>query len=110
MKKFFHVNDIGNLGAALEEARQVKATPFAWKHLGQDKTIMLVFFNSSLRTRLSSQKAALNLGMNPIVLNIGQDSWKLETEMGVVMDGDKSEHLREAIVIATLSASALSQA
>ena len=101
MKTFFHVNDIGDLGAALEEARQVKATPFAWKHLGQDKTIMLVFFNSSLRTRLSSQKAALNLGMNPIVLNIGQDSWKLETEMGVVMDGDKSEHMREAIPVMT---------
>ena len=101
MKTFFHVNDIGDLGAALEEARQVKATPFAWKHLGLDKTIMLVFFNSSLRTRLSSQKAALNLGMNPIVLNIGQDSWKLETEMGVVMDGNKSEHLREAIPVMT---------
>ncbi|MBQ6243123.1 MAG: N-acetylornithine carbamoyltransferase [Bacteroidales bacterium] len=101
MKSFFHVSDIGDLGAALAEARQVKATPFAWKHLGQDKTIMLVFFNSSLRTRLSSQKAALNLGMNPIVLNIGQDSWKLETEMGVVMDGDKSEHLREAIPVMT---------
>ena len=101
MKKFFHVNDIGDLGAALKEARQVKATPFAWKHLGLDKTIMLVFFNSSLRTRLSSQKAALNLGMNPIVLNIGQDSWKLETEMGVVMDGNKSEHLREAIPVMT---------
>ena len=101
MKSFFHVSDIGDLDAALAEARQVKATPFAWKHLGQDKTIMLVFFNSSLRTRLSSQKAALNLGMSPIVLNIGQDSWKLETEMGVVMDGDKSEHLREAIPVMT---------
>ena len=101
MKTFFHVSDIGDLGAALQEAKQVKATPFAWKHLGQDKTIMLVFFNSSLRTRLSSQKAALNLGMNPIVLNIGQDSWKLETEMGVVMDSDKSEHLREAIPVMT---------
>ena len=97
MKSFFHVQDIGNLDAALKEAMEVKRTPFAWKHLGENKTIMLVFFNSSLRTRLSSQKAALNLGMNPIVLNIGQDSWKLETELGVVMDGDKSEHLREAI-------------
>ena len=85
MKSFFHVGDIGDLG----------------KHLGVNKTIMLVFFNSSLRTRLSSQKAALNLGMDPIVLNIGQDSWKLETEMGVVMDGDKSEHLREAIPVMT---------
>ena len=99
MKSFFHVQDIGNLDAALKEAMEVKRTPFAWKHLGENKTIMLVFFNSSLRTRLSSQKAALNLGMNPIVLNIGQDSWKLETGLGVVMDGDKSEHLREAIPV-----------
>ena len=99
MKSFFHVQDIGNLDAALKEAMEVKRTPFAWKHLGENKTIMLVFFNSSLRTRLSSQKAALNLGMNPIVLNIGQDSWKLKTELGVVMDGDKSEHLREAIPV-----------
>ncbi len=99
MRQFFHVSDIGDLHKALEEAKEVKANPFAWKKLGQDKTIMLVFFNNSLRTRLSSQKAALNLGMNPIVLNIGQESWKLETEMGVVMDGDKSEHLREAIPV-----------
>ncbi len=99
MKSFFHVRDIGDLTKALEEAKQVKATPLAWKNLGQDKTIILIFFNSSLRTRLSSQKAALNLGMNPIVLNVGADSWKLETQLGVVMDGDKSEHLREAIPV-----------
>lgn len=99
MKTFFNVEDIGPLDKALQEAMQVKATPFAFKSLGENKTIMLVFFNSSLRTRLSSQKAALNLGMNPIVLNIGQDSWKLETELGVVMDSDKSEHLREAIPV-----------
>ncbi|MCQ2177126.1 MAG: N-acetylornithine carbamoyltransferase [Bacteroidales bacterium] len=101
MKTFFNVGDIGDLDTALEEAKQVKATPYAWKKLGENRTIMLVFFNSSLRTRLSSQKAALNLGMNPIVLNIGQDSWKLETQMGVVMDGDKSEHLKEAIPVMT---------
>ena len=99
MKSFFHVQDIGDLGAARKEALEVKKNPFAWKHLGTDKTIILVFFNNSLRTRLSSQKAALNLGMNPIVLNVNGDSWKLETEMGVVMDGDKSEHLREAIPV-----------
>ena len=99
MKSFFHVSDIGDLAKALEESKQVKATPLAWKNLGQDKTIILIFFNSSLRTRLSSQKAALNLGMNPIVLNVGADSWKLETQLGVVMDGDKSEHLREAIPV-----------
>ena len=99
MKSFFHVQDIGDLSKALEEAKQVKANPFGFKKLGENKTIMIVFFNSSLRTRLSTQKAAINLGMSPIVLNIGQDSWKLETELGVVMDGDKSEHLREAIPV-----------
>ena len=99
MRKFFNVGDIGDIAAALDEAREVKKNRFAWKHLGENRTIMLVFFNSSLRTRLSSQKAATNLGMNPIVLNIGQESWKLETELGVVMDGDRGEHLREAIPV-----------
>lgn len=99
MKSFFHVQDIGPLDSALQEALEVKQNPFAYQHLGRNKTIILVFFNSSLRTRLSSQKAALNLGMNPIVLNVNGDSWKLETELGVIMDGDKSEHLREAIPV-----------
>lgn len=99
MKQFLHVSDIGDLGAALKEAAQVKETPFAWKSLGENKTIILIFFNNSLRTRLSSQKAAMNLGMNTMVLNINGESWKLETEMGVVMDGDKAEHLREAIPV-----------
>lgn len=99
MNRFLTVGDIGDLDKALREAKEVKATPFAWQELGRNKTIILVFFNSSLRTRLSSQKAAQNLGMNAIVLNIDKDSWKLETEMGVVMDGDKSEHLREAIPV-----------
>lgn len=99
MKSFLHVGDIGDLAKVLEEARKVKENPFAWKDLGRNKTIILIFFNNSLRTRLSSQKAALNLGMDPIVLNVNGDSWKLETSMGVVMDGDKSEHLREAIPV-----------
>ena len=99
MRSFFNVEDIGDLKKALQEAKEVKANPYGYKHLGTNKTIMIVFFNSSLRTRLSTQKAALNLGMSPIVLNIGQDSWKLETELGVVMDSDKSEHLREAIPV-----------
>lgn len=99
MRTFFHVSDIGDLNAALREAREVKANRFSWKHLGENKTILLVFFNNSLRTRLSSQKAAYNLGMNPIVLNIGQDSWKLETRDGAIMDSDKSEHLKEAIPV-----------
>lgn len=99
MNRFLTVGDIGDLNAALKEAAEVKKTPFAWQHLGKNKTIILIFFNSSLRTRLSTQKAALNLGMNAIVLNVNGDSWKLETEMGVVMDSDKPEHLREAIPV-----------
>lgn len=99
MKTFFNVEDIGDLKAAVKEAAMVKYDRFAWKNLGVNKTVLLVFFNNSLRTRISSQKAAQNLGMNTIVLNIGQDSWKLESELGVVMDGDKSEHLREAIPV-----------
>ena len=99
MKSFLHASDIGDLAKTLEEAKQVKETPLAWKGLGRDKTIILIFFNNSLRTRLSSQKAALNLGMDPIVLNVNGDSWKLETRMGVVMDGDRSEHLKEAIPV-----------
>ena len=99
MKSFLNVSDIGDLNKALGEALEVKANPFRWQELGRNKTIILVFFNNSLRTRLSSQKAALNLGMNPIVLNINGESWNLETQMGVVMDGGKSEHLREAIPV-----------
>jgi len=99
MKQFLHVSDIGDLKTALEEARYVKANPFADQALGRNKTIIIIFFNSSLRTRLSTQKAALNLGMNPIVLNVGAESWQLETELGVVMDGNKPEHLREAIPV-----------
>lgn len=99
MKRFLKPEDIGNLHKALEDARTVKENPFADQTLGKDKTLLLIFFNSSLRTRLSSQKAAMNLGMNVIVLDINNDGWKLETEFGVVMDGDKAEHLREAIPV-----------
>ena len=99
MRTFFNVEDIGDLRKALAEAQEVKANPFGFQDLGRNRTAILIFFNSSLRTRLSSQKAALNLGMNAIVLNVNGDSWKLETEMGVVMDGDKPEHLREAIPV-----------
>ena len=99
MRNFTTVNDIGPLAEALEKARYVKQNPFADQALGRNKTLLMVFFNSSLRTRLSTQKAGLNLGMNVIVLDINQGAWKLETERGVIMDGDKSEHLLEAIPV-----------
>jgi len=99
MKVFQHVQDIGDLRVALAEAQEVKRDRYQWQHLGKNKTALLIFFNNSLRTRLSTQKAAMNLGMNVIVLDVNQGAWKLETERGVIMDGDKSEHLLEAIPV-----------
>ncbi|MDD2313806.1 MAG: acetylornithine carbamoyltransferase [Proteiniphilum sp.] len=99
MKNFTSVQDIGDLKVALEKAKWVKENPYADQELGKNKTLMLIFFNSSLRTRLSTQKAGMNLGMNVMVLDINQGAWKLETERGVIMDGDKPEHILEAIPV-----------
>ena len=99
MNTFFNVEDLGNLQQALDEAKKVKANRYAYQELGKNKTLLMIFFNNSLRTRLSTQKAATNLGMNVIVLDVNAGAWKLETERGVVMDGDKSEHLLEAIPV-----------
>ena len=99
MRHFTSVYDIPDLKEAVKTAMEVKKNPYGYKHLGLNKTMVLIFFDSSLRTRLSTQKAAMNLGMNTMVLNVSQDGWSLETELGVVMDGDKPEHLREAIPV-----------
>ncbi|MEG0518927.1 MAG: acetylornithine carbamoyltransferase [Bacteroidales bacterium] len=99
MRNFITVKDIGNLSEAIKKAEYVKQNPFADTDLGKNKTMLLIFFNSSLRTRLSTQKAAMNLGMNVMVLDINQGAWKLETERGVIMDGDKPEHILEAIPV-----------
>ena len=99
MKTFMNVQDLGDLQKALLEAGEIKKDRFKYQNLGKNKTLMMVFFNNSLRTRLSTQKAAMNLGMNVIVLDVNAGAWKLETERGVIMDGDKSEHLLEAIPV-----------
>ena len=99
MRHFTSIKQLPNLAEALEAAKYVKENPFADQELGKNKTLLMIFFNSSLRTRLSTQKAALNLGMNVIVLDVNQGAWKLETERGVIMDGDKPEHLLEAIPV-----------
>lgn len=99
MRTYTNVKDLGDLNAAVKEALEIKKNRYAYKHLGENKTLLMVFFNSSLRTRLSTQKAGMNLGMNTIVLDINQGAWKLETERGVIMDGDKTEHLLEAIPV-----------
>lgn len=99
MRIFTKMSDIGSVAKALDLAWDVKINPLKDKELGRDKTLLMIFFNSSLRTRLSTQKAAMNLGMNVIVLDINQGAWKLESELGVVMDGDKPEHILEAIPV-----------
>lgn len=99
MNTFMNVEDLGNLQEALAEAMEIKKNRFAYQHLGKNETLLMIFFNNSLRTRLSTQKAAMNLGMNVIVLDVNAGAWKLETERGVIMDGDKSEHLLEAIPV-----------
>lgn len=99
MRFYTNVKDLGDLNAAVKEALEVKKNRYAYKHLGENKTCLMIFFNSSLRTRLSSQKAAMNLGMNTIVLDVNQGAWKLETERGVIMDGDKPEHILEAVPV-----------
>lgn len=99
MRHFTSVTQLGELSKALDEAKYIKQNPFADQALGRNRTLLMIFFNSSLRTRLSTQKAAMNLGMNVMVLDVNQGAWKLETERGVVMDGDKPEHLLEAIPV-----------
>jgi len=96
MKNFTSVDDLHDLNGLVSLAKAIKAAPFANQELGKNKTLGLLFFNPSLRTRLSTQKAALNLGMHPIVMNLNTEGWTLEFEDGVVMDGASSEHIKEA--------------
>ena len=99
MKHFINLDDVSSVSELIEEGMAQKANPFINKHLCLNKTIGLLFFNSSLRTRISTQKAALNLGMNVIVMNVGSDSWQLEFEDGVIMDQGKAEHIKEAAAV-----------
>ena len=99
MKHFTSVNDVVHVNSFIEEALELKKHPFIQQELGKNKTIGLLFFNSSLRTRLSTQKAALNLGMNVIVMNIGSEGWALEMEDGTVMNGTGVEHIKDAAAV-----------
>lgn len=99
MKKFTSVNDIDDLPSLLAEALRIKKQPHADKEKGKDKTLGLIFLNPSLRTRLSTQKAGLNLGMNVMVMNIDKEGWGLEFQDGAVMNGSTVEHVREAAAV-----------
>ncbi|MCL4144511.1 UNVERIFIED_CONTAM: hypothetical protein GTU68_003798 [Idotea baltica] len=96
MRNYTSINDIEDINSWIEEAKEIKENPLANKELGKNKTLGLLFFNSSLRTRLSTQKAALNLGMNPIVMNVSGDAWGIEFGEGTVMNGNTAEHIKEA--------------
>lgn len=99
MKKFFSVEDVDNLIGIVKEALEQKSNPYTLSSLGKNKTLGLVFLNPSLRTRLSTQKAAINLGMNVMVMNMDKEGWALETQDGVVMNGTTVEHIREAAAV-----------
>lgn len=96
MKHFLNINDLKSLQETVNEAIDLKKNELKFQNLGKGKTICLLFFNNSLRTRLSTQKAAQNLGLNCIVMNFGSEGWQLEFDDGVVMNKDKSEHVKEA--------------
>ena len=99
MENFFSVKDVGNIKELLLKSLEIKENPLANKEMGKNKTLGLIFYNSSLRTRISSQKAAYNLGMDVIVLNIGSDGWELESKEGVIMDQGTAEHIKEAAAV-----------
>jgi N-succinyl-L-ornithine transcarbamylase len=99
MKQFTSVKDVHDIGQLVNEALALKSNPYAHQHLGKNKTLGLVFLNPSLRTRLSTQKAAINLGMSVMVMNMDKEGWALETEDGVVMNGTTVEHIREAAAV-----------
>ncbi len=99
MNHFLSVDDVPDPEGLIDEALKLKKKPFSHQKLGRNKTLGMLFFNASLRTRMSTQVAARNLGMEVIVMNVSQDSWQIETEDGVVMNGDKAEHVREAAAV-----------
>src|SRR6185312_7487 len=99
MKLFSSVHDVSDIKALVAEALELKQNPYAFQHLGKNKTMALVFLNPSLRTRMSTQKAALNLGMNVMVLNMDKEGWALELHDDVIMNGTSVEHIREAAAV-----------
>jgi N-succinyl-L-ornithine transcarbamylase len=96
MKKYTSISDITSLSTIIDEAISLKKNPFAFQSFGKNKTIAMLFFNPSLRTRLSTQKAALNLGMQVMIMNISNDGWVLEFEDGIIMKNSAAEHVKEA--------------
>ncbi|WP_185868293.1 Rossmann-fold NAD(P)-binding domain-containing protein [Blattabacterium cuenoti] len=101
MKKFFSVEDVTNVYEIIREALIIKKNPYAFRQMGKNRTIGLVFFNPSLRTRISCQKAAFNLGCHTWTMDIQQDTWRIEMNDGTIMKNTQ-EHLKEAISVMSL--------
>ena len=99
MKNFISVHDVSDINALAEKALSYKKDPFADRTLGADKRIGMLFLNPSLRTRLSTQVAARNLGMEAIVFNVDKEGWALEFEEGAIMSGSTVEHVKDAAPI-----------
>jgi N-succinyl-L-ornithine transcarbamylase len=95
MKKYTNINDIQSVSEIITDAISLKSHPYQFKSLGENKTLVMLFFNSSLRTRLSTEKAAKNLGMDVMILNVN-DAWNLEYEDGSIMNLTTAEHVKEA--------------
>jgi N-succinyl-L-ornithine transcarbamylase len=99
LKNFISVNDVTDINALVAKALAYKANPFADRNLGADKKIGLLFLNPSLRTRLSTQVAAKNLGLEAIIFNVDKEGWALEFEEGAIMSGTTVEHVKDAAPI-----------
>ncbi len=98
-KRYIDIEDITDLDAWVKEAIQLKDAPYQFSSLGKQKTLCMLFFNPSLRTRLSTQKAALHLGMHVMVMNFGAEGWQLEFDDGTIMNAGKAEHIKEAAAV-----------
>jgi len=99
MKQFISVNDLPSVEKIIKEAITIKNDPYSYAHLGKNKTLGLIFMNPSLRTRMSTQKAAANLGMQVMVLNIDKEAWALEFNDGAIMNGTNVEHIKDAAAV-----------
>jgi N-succinyl-L-ornithine transcarbamylase len=99
MRHFTSVKDVEDVNALVKSALELKKDPLKYKELGRNKTLGLIFFNPSLRTRLSTQKAAHNLTLRVMEMNVGQDSWSIEFRDDVVMDANTTEHIKEAAAV-----------
>lgn len=96
MKQFTSINDVSDLSSLLSKGQEIAQNPYDYSDIGKNKTLGILFFNPSLRTRLSTQKAAMNLGMQVMVMNFNEEGWQIEMQDGSIMNQGSQEHIKEA--------------